>query len=75
MTFEVCFFRQTCLCQEALIEISKVVKEDPDSSKAILVKAEILYEMGLFEKAMVEHFKGMRTNPRFENNAFQSRIG
>ena len=52
-----------------------MVEEDPESSKAILVKAEILYELGLFEKAMVEQFKGMRKNPRFENNAFQSRNG
>ena len=50
------------------------MEEDVGFSKALLIKAELLYEMGLFEKAMVEHFKGIRTNPRFENNAFQSRV-
>ena len=60
--------------QEALVEISKVVEDDPTSSKAILIKAGILYEMGLFEKAMSQHYRGMRLNPKFENNAFQSGI-
>ena len=60
--------------EDALVEISKVVKDDPNSSKAILIKAEILYEMGLFEKSMSLHYKGMRLNPRFENNVFESGI-
>ena len=33
-----------------MTEISKVVQDDPSSSKAILIKAEIFYEMGLFEQ-------------------------
>ena len=43
-------FRITCCIQDALTEISKVVQDDPSSSKAILIKAEIFYEMGLFEQ-------------------------
>ena len=75
-----------------MTEISKVVQDDPSSSKAILIKAEIFYEMGLFEQvgcdwsaggnthfllveqAMVQHYRGMKISPRFENNVFPSQI-
>ena len=63
--------QQTGNLEEALAEVEKVVEEDPTSSKAILLKAEILYEMGLFEKALCQYYRGLRINPRFENNIFQ----
>ena len=43
--------------------------------QAILAKAEILYELGLFEKAMTQHYRGLKINTKFENNAFQTGIG
>ena len=43
--------------------------------QAILAKAETLYEMGLFEKAMTQHYRGQKINSKFENNAFQTGIG
>ena len=58
--------------QAALVEVEKVLNDEPGSAKAILMKAEIMYGMGLFEKALSQYYKGMRINPRFENNVFQS---
>ena len=34
-----------------------MTSEDPTSTKAILIKAEILYDMGLFEKSLSENYK------------------
>ena len=54
-------FRKTCCIQDALTEISKVVQDDPSSSKAILIKAEIFYEMGLFEQVGCDWSAGHNT--------------
>ena len=50
-----------------MTEISKVVQDDPSSSKAILIKAEIFYEMGLFEQvgwAVIGHLVTIFTSDR-----------
>ena len=54
-------FGETRCIQDALTEISKVVQDDPSSSKAILIKAEIFYEMGLFEQVGCDWSAGHNT--------------
>ena len=51
--------------QEAIVESNKVLYVAPQSVKAILAKANAFYGLGLFEKAMVQHYRGRKINSQF----------
>ena len=60
--------------EEAIDEVNKVLSSSPKSVKAILAKANALYGLGLFEKSMAQHFRGIKINPQFDNCAFSKGI-
>ena len=41
---------------------------------AILSKADALYSQGLFEKSMIQHFRGIKIRPGFQNDIFTKGI-
>ena len=46
----------------------------PKSVKAILAKANAFYGLGLFEKSMTQHYRGLKINSQFDNCAFSKGI-
>ena len=42
--------------------------------QAILAKANAFYGLGLFEKSMTQHYRGLKINPMFNNCAFSKGI-
>ena len=54
--------------------MNKVLSQAPKNVKAILGKADALYGLGLFEKSMVQHYRGLKINPQFDNCAFSKGI-
>lgn len=64
----------TFLHQEALVEINRVLKVNCSDVNALLSKAEALYGLGLFEKSMIQHYRGIKIRPDFQKNIFSKGI-
>ena len=64
----------TSLTQEALVQINMILKVNCANVNALLSKAEALYGLGLFEKSMIQHYRGIKIRPDFKKNIFSKGI-
>ena len=56
------------------MEINRVLKVNCSDVNALLSKAEALYGLGLFEKSMIQHYRGIKIRPDFQKNIFSKGI-